>query len=131
MHAVPSAHVVPRSQTAPTPGGSEVPHPTSAIDNSTFAHMPRRYHPRTSGAAVASVDGAPQIECRTSHSITGTSELTPAPANEIGMFVIGSLNVANTVPAPVVRSIITTWPVWSCVKPITLPSAYEVPNSFG
>src|SRR5882672_5738846 len=60
-----------------------------------------------------------------------TSEFTPAPANEIGFWVVGSLNVANIVEAPVIGSILTTWPVPSWVNPITLFWANDVPNSFG
>ena len=45
--------------------------------------------------------------------------LTPAPANEIPICVVGSLNVPNTAPTPLVVSIVTTRPVPSCVNPNT------------
>ena len=77
------------------------------------------------------VDGGHPPLITTLYSMTGTSELTPAPANEIGWCVDGSVNVANSVDAPVVGSIVTTLPVPSCVNPNTWPLANDVPNSFG
>ena len=58
---------------------------------------------------------------------TATIELTPAPANEIPLCVVGSVNVLKSVPCPVAGSMVMTLPLPSWVKPKTSPIEYAAP----